>query len=464
MGPFLVSFLVILFAIVMQQLWVYMDDIMGKGLSNIIILQYLLNLSVISIPIALPLALLITGIMTFGSLGENFELAAIKSSGISLSRFMRPLTLFSLAMCGLSFYTNNFVVPPMNLKTYSLLYDIQQQRPTMTLKEGVFNNSFENYIIKIGSKSDDGRIIKDIIIYDHKSGIGNKNVIVADSGHVYSSDDNNYIVFELYRGWRYEESNNLNDMQFNRMYFDNWNKIFDISHLKFERTDEDLFKNNEKMFNVFEINAKLDSMQMKKREEIAKSLRINKKYLSFNDSAFTDYYKTQAPIATVKYDTDLLSTVDSMNKDQVLAYMDIQTKSSKSILFNINSEHQFQKKKLIKLQIERNQKYTYALACVIFLLIGAPMGGIIRKGGIGMPIVIGLVFFVIYFILTSTGKNLAEQQKISVFMGTWMSTLILVPFAALIVIQANRDSKMVSKETYVKLWSQLVSIFKKKKN
>lgn len=455
--------MVILFAIVMQQLWVYMDDIMGKGLSNTIILQYLLNSSVISIPIALPLALLLTGIMTFGSLGENFELAAIKSAGISLNRFMRPMTIFSIVMCGFSFYTNNFIVPSMNLKTLSLLYDIRQQKPTMTLKEGLFNNSFENYIIKIDKKSDDGRILKNIILYDHTSGLGNKNVVVADSGHVYTTEDNNYIVFELYKGWRYEESGDLNDLQFNRMYFENWNKIFDMSHLKFERTDEDLFKNNEKMMNVFQINDRIDSMEIRKNLEIDKALRLNKKYLSISDSLFYDYYKS-AQIAPLKsYDGYLINTVDSTQKNQVLTFLDIQIKASKSILFNINNEHIFQKKKLIKLKIERNQKYTFAIACVIFMLIGAPMGGIIRKGGIGMPIVVGLVFFVVYFILTSTGKNLAEQEKISVFNGTWMSTLILVPFAVFILIQANRDSTLVNKDTYIKLWDKIKNLFRKEK-
>lgn len=447
----------------MQQLWVYMDDIMGKGLSSSVILQYLLTLSVISIPIALPLSLLLTSIMTFGSLGENFELAAIKSAGISLNRFMRPLIIFSIVMCSFSFYTNNYIVPYLNLKFYSLLYDIRQQKPAMNLQPGIFNNFFKGYSIRIGSKSEDGHSIKDIIIYDHNVGNGNKVVILADSGSVYSSADNNYIVFELYNGWRYEESSNLNDLQFNRMSFDNWNKVFDISHLKFERTDEDLFKNNEKMFNVFEINSKLDSIDIRKHDEVVKTLRINRKYLSFVDSAFTDYYKAQTSNSTIEYSDHLINIVEKERQKQVITYLDAQVKSSKSILFNIYNEQVFQKKKIIKLQIERNLKYTYSVACILFLLIGAPMGGIIRKGGIGMPIVIGLVFFVVYFILTTTGKNLAEQQKVSVFAGTWIPTLSLAPLAIFIMMQANRDSKLVSKDTYVKFWQKLKGFFTRKK-
>lgn len=219
-----------------------MDDILGKGLSFWIVVQYLLNFGITFTPIALPLGILLAGIMTFGTLGENFELVAIKSAGISLMRFIRPLAFVVLILSIISFLFNNYMIPAANLRSYSLLYDVSNKKPALNIKEGIFNKTFDGFSIKVGSKGKDGQTIGKIIIYDHTKTRGNKNVITAEKGKMYPSADKKMMVFELYDGWRYEETLNPQERQQTRMQFKQWQMVFDMSGMDFKRTKEELFR------------------------------------------------------------------------------------------------------------------------------------------------------------------------------------------------------------------------------
>lgn len=459
LGPFVVVYFVVLFAFVMQNFWLYMDEILGKGLGFWTIAQYLTNLAVVLTPLALPLALLLTGIMTFGALGEHFELAAIKSSGLSLTRFMRPLLYFAIFIGALSFLINNFIMPVMNLKTYSLLYDMRKKKPALNLQEGIFNKLFDGYTIRIGSKSENGRDFKDIIIYDHNGKSGNKSVTVAKKGTMVTSRDGSYLVFELHDGWRYDEGEDRRELEQTRMHFEHWNKVFDLTKLEFKRTEEELFKNNEKMLNAGQLYLMMDSMTRKKEQSYALSRRQIRKYVSVLDSTKTIIPQAQAQI---RYDHSLLETVPDSLKYLYLSHIDGHLRASKTYLFNSVNEVTFNDKKRNKLAIEFNDKFAMAFACIVLFLIGAPLGGIIRKGGIGMPIVVGILFFVVFFIVSSTGRKLAEEEELPAWFGVWMATIFLTPVAGLVIYQARNDSALFSKETYVRLGMRIKKIFSKK--
>lgn len=458
-GPFVMIYFIVLFAFVLQNFWLYMDEIVGKGLGFTTIAQYLLNLAVITTPVALPLALLLTGIMTFGSLGEYFELAAIKSAGVSLVRFMRPLLFFAIIIGAISFLINNYVMPVMNLKTYSLLYDMRNKKPTLNLQEGIFNKLFEGYTIRVGSKDKNGQDFYNITIYDHNGSTGNKNVTVAEKGRLVTSRDGKYLVFELQNGWRYEEGDDRRELEQTRMHFDQWNKIFDLSKFEFKRTEEELFKNNEKMMNVGQLYTLIDSMSRKKEESFEVSRRQIGKYISILDSSKNLNVGMQKS-ELIRYKSSYFEQIPDSFKQQYLSYLDGHIRASKSYLFNSINEIQYNAKRSNKLAIELNDKFALAFACIVLFLIGAPLGGIIRKGGIGMPIVVGIIFFVIYFIINSTGRKLAEEEKLSSWFGVWMATLLLTPIALLVVYIARNDSKLVSKESYLRIWEKIKFFFK----
>ncbi len=458
-GPFVMIFFVVLFAFVLQNFWLYMDEIIGKGLGFWTIAQYLLNLAVITTPIALPLALLLTGIMTFGSLGEYFELAAIKSAGISLFRFMRPLLFFAIFIGCISFLINNYITPVMNLKTYSLLFDMRKKKPTLNLQEGIFNRLFDGYSIRVGTKDKNGSDFYNIIIYDHNGSTGNKNVTVAEKGKMITSRDGKYLVFELQNGWRYEEGEDRREIEQTRMHFDHWNKIFDLSKFEFKRTEEELFKNNEKMMNVGQLYTLMDSMDLKEKESFEMSRKQIGKYISVLDTSKNLNVSTNKT-KLITYKNSYFEQIPDSFKQQYLSYLDGNIRASKSYLFNSINEINFNAKRSNKLAIELNDKFALAFACIVLFLIGAPLGGIIRKGGIGMPIVVGIIFFVIYFIINSTGRKLAEEEKLSSWFGVWMATLILTPIALLVVFIARNDSKLVSKESYLRIWEKIKSFFR----
>ena len=262
-GPFIVTFFISLFVLVMQFFWLYMDELIGKGINIWTIIQLLVYMSTTLVPLALPLSILLASIMTFGNMGENFELVAIKSSGISLLRFMRPLLIFIIFVAGLAFIFSNNVIPVANLKALSLLYDVRNAKPTLNIRPDQFNNEIQGFSIRVGSKDEDGNTIHDVIIYDHSDMQGNNKVILAREGQMIGAPDKQSLIFKLKDGWRYEEgySHGMPDFTQTRMHFAHWDKIFDLSAFKFARTNEDMFKNAYQMMNVKQLSENIDSLK-----------------------------------------------------------------------------------------------------------------------------------------------------------------------------------------------------------
>ncbi len=454
----------------MQFFWLYMDELIGKGLGIWMIVQLLFFMSTTMVPLALPLGILLASIMTFGSMGENFELVAIKSAGISLLRFMRPLLFFIMFIGGLAFLFNNNVIPYANLKALSLLYDLRNSKPTFNIRAGQFNKDIDGFSIRVGEKDKDGKTIRNIIIYDHTSGAGNDRVVIAKQGEMIPSADKHYLIFRLRDGWRYEEATSakdgVNSYQQYRMYFKKWDKVFDLSSFKLTRTSEDLFKDAYQMMDVIQLNERIDSFK-RYEKNLAKNLGI---YLSpnieamGNDSQFAELSKRISSVKkSIVYKSSFLELVPDSIKGRVVASSINTVRNSKGMIDISSNDKSLHHENFLQFNVEWHRKFTLSFACVLLFLIGAPLGAIIRKGGLGMPMVIAVAFFVVFHIMSITGEKLAKTGSIPAWIGMWMATGMLLPIAFILINQARNDSQIFSKEWYVRVWSKTIAVFKKSK-
>lgn len=469
LGPFAITSVLVIFTFLMQFYWLYMDDLIGKGLGIGMMLQLLIYMIPNVVPLALPLIVMLSSIMTMGALGESYELVAIKSSGISLFRFIRPLFVFILLVAVGAYYFNNNVLPVANLKAYSLLYDMRNQKPTSSFAEGVFNNDYKGYSIRINKKHKDGKNIEGILIYDHTQGNGNKNVVMAKKGKMYRSPSGKNLVFELEDGWRHEEKQKRDADELTRMHFKKWFLTFDLSQFDFERTNEEDFKGREEMMNLQQLSAAVDSFQSKDKR--------NKESIFNNVRPYITLYKNQGPdtlidskitdskTPVITFKSSLAEAMDdSLRKIAVQNAISSARNIERSIgviLYDVD----YNKEKVNKAQIAINNKFTLSIACIILFFIGAPLGAIIRKGGLGMPVLVAIIFFLIYYSLNTTGEKLAEQQRFLPWQGMWLANVVLIPIAVFIMIKARNDSNLFNKELYLRLWTAIKKLipFTKKK-
>ena len=466
MGPFAVTFFLVLFAFTLQFYWLYMDELIGKGLGVGLTLQLMLFMATTLVPIALPLGILLASIMTFGNLGENFELVAIKSSGISLFRFMRPLIIFIGTISVMAFFFNNYIIPIANLKSFSLLFDMRNQRPTMNIKEGIFNREIDGYAIRIGSKGKDGQTIKDIIIYDHTNGNGNNNIILAEDGKMYPVGNGKYLVFELHNGWRYEEENDPKEMKQTRMHFDKWYKVFDLSKFAFKRTKEELFKSNEEMMTVLQLNKHIDTMNTNYQSSITQLNSYIKPYFTVfenkkEDSTLNNQLQNLENANLIKYKSSFFEHIPDSLREKPASTVLSNFRNLERLVKIVVNDSNIQTTKINKYKIVWHKKYTLSFACMLLFLIGAPLGAIIRKGGLGMPVIIAIGFFIIYFIISSTGEKLAQQGAVSPWYGMWLATAILLPIALIIMTSARNDSAIFNREWYRRGWLKVKKKFVK---
>ncbi len=460
-GPFVVTFFVSLFVLVMQFFWLYMDELIGKGIGMWPILQLLIFMATTLVPLAMPLSVLLASIMTFGNMGENFELVAIKSSGISLLRFLRPLFVFITMISVLAFIFSNNIIPVANLKALSLLYDVRNSKPTLNIRPDQFNNDIQGFSIRVGSKAEDGNTIYDVLIYDHSDMLGNNKVIVAKQGQMVAAADKQSLIFKLRDGWRYEEGYNrgLNDFTQTRMHFSKWDKVFDLSGLKFTRTNEDMFKNATQMKNVSQLSDDMDSLKSSRRKIVTNVTANMGSYFTYGNKSketaeMADHLKKNTGIAK-KYDSSFLQLIPDSLRTATLQTASNNLRNFKSVM-DINSlNKKLDQENYVKDNIEWHRKFSLSFACILLFLIGAPLGAIIRKGGLGMPLVIAVIFFMIFHILNITGEKLAKSESVTTWMGMWMSSIILLPLAIWLVKSARNDSQIFTKEWYVRLWRKI---------
>jgi lipopolysaccharide export system permease protein len=468
-GPFIVTFFVSLFVLVMQFFWLYMDELIGKGINIFTIVQLLVYMSTTLVPLALPLSILLASIMTFGNMGENFELVAIKSSGISLLRFMRPLLFFIIFVSVLAFIFSNNVIPVANLKALSLLYDVRNSKPTLNIRPDQFNSEIQGYSIRVGSKDEDGNTIRDVIIYDHSDMAGNNKVILAKKGEMIASPDKQSLVFKLTDGWRYEEgfSHGMHDFTQTRMHFAHWDKVFDLSSFRFTRTNEDMFKNAYQMMNVKQLSQNIDSLRRYKTKSFNNVNAYIVPYVTYNNSAkessqlMNDLKKDKNKPRP--YDSSFLRLIPDSSRNIAVQTAGNNLRNFKSLLDITSLDKKLQEENFLKYDVEWHRKFTLSFACILLFLIGAPLGAIIRKGGLGMPLVIAVIFFMAFHILNITGEKLAKASSVIPWVGMWLSTGLLLPLALWLIKAARNDSQVFTKEWYVRIWRRIKYLLPVKK-
>lgn len=452
-GPFLLTFFIALFVLLMQFLWKYIDDLVGKGLDWIVIARLLLYSSAYLVPMALPLAILISSIMTFGNLGEHYELVAAKAAGISLSRMLRPLLIIAVLISGLAFLFSNNILPYMTLKQQSLLYDITHQKPALNIQQGVFYNGIEGYSIRVGKKDPDGNSLQSIMIYDHTSMMGNTNVIIADSGTMVITPDNNFLLLNLYNGYRYEEIQRRGNAQSHPVTQSRFTHDiirFDLSSFRLKRTDEELFKENKQMLNVPQLSRAMDSLQKELNTRVNDfGKMVMPMYEYFRDSARVkkEYAKARSQ--------DPLAKLEKRQRVQVLDNALVHARGMKSLFSNNAEEYDMKSNNIDRYEIEWHRKFTLSIACFVLFLIGAPLGAIIRKGGLGVPIIVAIAFFLLFHIASITGEKMAKEGSASPLSGMWVATIILTPIGIFLIWKATRDSALFDMDAYLKFFRKL---------
>jgi lipopolysaccharide export system permease protein len=460
-GPFIATFFITLFVLILQFFWLWIDDFVGKGVDGPIFLKLIVYLSATLVPLALPLSVLLSSIMTFGNLGETFELVAIKSAGIGLLRFMRPLFIIAIFLSGLAFLFNNNVIPVANLKMRTLHTDIVNKKPAFDLKEGVFYTTIPGYAIKVGKKEKDDSTLTNVIIYETTQGTQD-NIIVADRGIMKVTPDQRFLEFTLKDGWRYEERGDRysasND--FIRLGFKEYKKILDLSSLQLSMTSDSAYKDRYEMLSIRQLNKGIDSlvkMNANYRTRVAADLMPYLGFTEYIDQGWLKVPDTMIGKKVKSFYEVLPDSARSRVLDQSISY----ASSIKNSLQITSSEYENQRKEMRLQLIEWHNKFAMAAAVLVLFMIGAPLGSIVRKGGIGTPVVFAVIFFVIFFLLNNFGKKFVKEDVLQPATGMWMATFILVPIGLFLTYKAMHDSQLMNKEFYFRIYRKTKALFKK---
>ena len=458
-GPFLMTFFICVFILLMQFLWKYIDELVGKGLEWIVVAELLAYASLALVPMAFPLAMLLASIMTFGNLGENYELVAMKASGISLFRIMRPIFLVAILLTIFAFYFSNNILPKTNLKFGAVMLSVKKQKPEMVINEGVFTNAITNYSIKVERKSRTSSMMYDIMIYDHTEQNGNLSVTVADSGSMKISDDKKFMIMTLFNGETStdEDSGNRRNErhEFRRNWFNKQVITVPLEGFDFERTNEDMLRSTYRMMNLTQLEQSEDSLYLDYEKRVRDLLVV----MNYNDvldlssialSIKNDSIRRYEPFVGKEQDlsVDYYNDMDLFAKTDVLTRALSFARSNKQHI-NQNVADLYGKKKSVnRYTMEKHKKFTWPLACLIFFFIGAPLGAIIRKGGLGMPVVVSIFMFIAYYMVTISGEKFAREDMWLMFNGMWFSTFMFLPLGVFLSYKAANDSGIMNIETY----------------
>jgi len=467
-GPLLMTFFVALFVLLMQFLWLYVDDLVGKGLEWHVLVRLLFYASSTFVPMALPLAILLSSLMTFGNLGEHYELVALKASGISLKRIMRPLIILSIVISAFAFVFSNYVLPVANLKFRSLLYDVQKKKLAFKVKEGIFNKDLGDYTLRIGSRADDGETIYDVMIYDHSGRNGNSKVTIAKSGSMRQTPTGDAIEFTLYNGYNYEEKTDQKNHRITRPFqttkFDKEQIRFSIDN-GMNRTDENLFKHSYHMMDLSQLSKSKDSLTRllaQRESDYGKSLIRKYKHYSKIDSAkLANIMQDDTLTSSQQYTSILFNIPDAQKRSSIVESALKKGRNISESVVNMNKEVLNRKNIIRKHDIAFHKKFTLSIACLILFFVGAPLGAIIRKGGLGLPVIMSTIFFIAYHILTMTGERAVKAGSLNLWVGVWMASAVFLPIGIFLTYKATSDAPLFDAETYNRFFEKFKS-FKKK--
>ncbi|GAB1474319.1 hypothetical protein MASR2M69_17600 [Bacteroidota bacterium] len=459
LGPFILTFVIVIFALMLQFLWLYIDELVGKGLSFWVIIEFLAWGSATLIPLALPIATLLASIMTLGGMGEDNELLAMKAAGIPLQRVLSPLIILSFFISIGAFFASNNLIPVSYNKIYSLRDDIQRTKDEIKIPTGIFYDGMVGYNIRIGSKDEERGTLFDIMVYSHKEGKGNTSLTLADSGSIKFSADKKYLIFTLHDGYSYEEEpreygSNDTSYTLQRVGFTKQELII-FSDYSFKRSEEGRFSNEIMAQNLKQLKSakdSLDTLYQKVHLYQYKNL-IGGGGLSFSrelDTAFSGKY-------TRNFEYDSLFRWESLREQKGHLNLAIsQLETATTLLDNYQIEEFQYINPLRKIRIERFRKFTLSIACFIFFFIGAPLGAIIRKGGLGTPVIVSMLFFVIYWVVDISGKKLATDGVIGPEVGTLISSAVLFPIGVYLTLKSTRDSSLFNADSYLMFFNKIM--------
>jgi lipopolysaccharide export system permease protein len=463
LGPFVLTFFVALFVLLMQFVWKWVDELVGKGLEVSVMMKLLFYAAISLSSMAFPLAVMLASLMTFGNMGERYEIVALKSAGVSTRKMMTPLAFLTVLITIISFLFSDQVIPRATLKLRMLLYDIQEQKPALNIEEGVFYDGFDNYSILVGKKMPDGETVKDILIYDHSRRQGNTSVTYAETGTMTVTPDKHYLLFTLRNGsfWDETSSMGLNQgkpsrLPLMRASFDKQYKRFDMSDFSLGQTDAELFQGHSSAMTNKQLSEEIDSMKVQIRniEENTANVFFNNLYY------YNSFVRTDEKFKTL--DSSRTLDLAAMSPDLRSRVLNHAENSSRAFIYNMQFNYvdaNYRTSNMWSYQIELQRKYRLAVACLLFFFIGAPLGSIIRKGGIAIPLVFTVLFFVIYFALSVIGEKIAKGSVMPVWFGTWMSSFILLPLCVFLTYHATMDTAVLSPDTYAK-WMDKLKHFK----
>lgn len=508
LGPFVLTFLVVVFILLNIHMLKYFDDIIGKDLGWDVIGQLLFYFAIFNTPVALPLAVLLSALITFGNLGEHFELTAIKSLGISLIRSLVPIFVFVLFITAGAYLVGNYLVPKAALEAYSLLYDIKQKKPALDLRPGVFYNAIPDISIKVNEKEPDNGFLRGIIIYDHRGRSGNRKVIKADSGRMYTFLNDQYLKLELFSGYNYQEGQRGEDLSigqpgtdetYQRTAFSKSQIVFDLSSFGLNRTDKKWFQNNRIMRNQNQLNLDMDSVQnVISTESIslyASSANMFNYYSKKDSVIWPPEVKMlkakrdstqQAQVAagtlpnqrieaiippdTTKHEPVVITELQKQIADslfrQAYSVREVsaalsQARMIKAQLLAFNTNVKVYETELRFYKIQWHKILAQAMACISMFLIGAPLGAIIKKGGLGIPVLMSILFFILFYVLSLMGEKWAKQEILPVTSGMWLANSVLVMIGLLFLRQARVDARLFDADFYHVVWDKIKYRFKK---
>ncbi len=506
--PYIFAFLVAEFVLVMQFLWKYIDEIIGKGVSLGLILELIFYFAVTIIPMAIPVTILISSVLVFGNLSERHELSSFKSAGISLFRVMGAGIMIAILTGLFSFFASNYLRPNANYQFKYRWHSVKKAKTSLSIVEGVFNEDFKNFVIRVGNKDEDGVGIEDILIYDHTGQSNLINMVSAEDGEMYSSEDGSFFIMKLEDGSQYrEDPSELNKEDKTRSYpltetkFKEWTKIFDLSQFEMEALEINTDRQKYDLLNNWQLKKEIDSFDRRKNNILKDSyIKFPKIYpdqeqqpkaglssiKKADEKNVTTNKNSQKPTAANESNPKIPQKSRSSKTSKNLDRMDSIKKPDKSYSAKekyvdtlqvvagvplidqyikdgatkkyVNTahisavrakDHYSSKQRELKsikayrnvYQLRRHQQYSWAIVCVIFIFIGAPMGSIIRKGGYGYPLLIAIVFFMQFIVLNILGEKLNKNQSIHPLLAAWLPCIALLPFAIIITYKAVNDAK-----------------------
>ena len=460
---FMGTFFICLFIFMMQFLWKYVDEMVGKGLEMSVLAQFFFYSALTLVPASLPLAILLAALITFGNFGERFELLAMKAAGISLLKIMRPLIVFIIFICGVSFYFQNVIGPEAQTKLWTLLISMKQKSPELDIPEGVFYDEIEGYNLYVKHKNRKTGMLYDVLIYNFEKGFENAQIIKSDSGRLEMTADKQHLYLHLYDGEQFEnlKSQNMNqkNVPYRREAFREKHAIIEFNS-DFNMVDAGIMSNQSNSKNMKMLQAGIDSMKVQ-NDSVGRGYfkeAMNGTYKITADLKKADTLKIeQAHLG--EYNVDSLFNVATLSQKQKIISTAVNRAESAGSDWSFKSYNISQTDTSLRRHMTSwHEKLTLSVACLIFFFIGAPLGGIIRKGGLGMPVVVSVLIFIIYYIINNTGYKMARDGQWIVWMGMWTSTAILAPLGAFLTYKSNNDSVVLNADAYVNWFKRILGI------